>query len=80
VDDSYYGQFGLNANNLVNCDDSGMCEKWEDHHSGCYRGCSVSAFFRPTENSIMNIYWNEGGQEFGPVNEKEIQRLLEVYP
>lgn len=79
TDDPYYGSIGLDVDVMPNCDNV-ECEKWKNvENASCFKGCSVSAFYRPTENSIMNIYWKAGGDVYGPVNEIVINKVLGVY-
>lgn len=79
VDDSYYQKFNLKAKSLPNCDEL-PCNKWQGvGNTSCFPGCSIGNFYRPTKNSIMNLYFREGGNVYGPVSENELIRLLGVY-
>lgn len=74
VDESYYKNF--NEDNYPNCDSAG-CEEWSSLGDGCFKGCSVSQFFRPTKESIMRNYFKS--EEYGIVNEQIISERLNVY-
>lgn len=77
VDQSYYSQFDLNAEELPNCAEY-PCEKWDEmSNTNCYKGCSVNSFYRPTKNSIMRYYYKDGGETFGPVNIKALKEKIE---
>lgn len=76
VDADYYGSMDFKADIYPNCDISG-CPKWyQEENVSCYEGCSLSEFFRPTENSIMRKL---NTILYGPVNLKEIFKRLESY-
>jgi len=75
VDESYYKQF--DEEKYPNCDKEG-CEEWENIiEAGCFEGCSVSQFYRPTKESIMRNYLRS--KLYGPVNEGVINEKLGVY-
>lgn len=75
VDESYYKMFDEEA--YPNCDKAG-CEEWSDiAKTGCFKGCSVSQFYRPTKESIMRNYLKS--KLYGPVNENVINERLGVY-
>jgi hypothetical protein len=75
TDDSYYKDF--NALDYGNCD-TDSCLKWKGiPGTGCYKGCSLSQFFRATDKSIMNNYLSSN--EYGIVNQDLITKRLEVY-
>jgi len=79
VDDTYYGQFDIEAGEIPNCDQAG-CASWAGTEgTSCYKGCTLSNFYRPTQNSLMNLYFKTGGDIYGPINEKEIKERLKVY-
>ncbi|MBW3020625.1 M64 family metallopeptidase [Candidatus Woesearchaeota archaeon] len=79
VDDVYLSQHITSVDELPNCDSVG-CESWKDlENTNCYKGCSLSSFYRSTENSIMNNYRKSDGKEFGTVNEMIILENLERY-
>jgi len=76
VDDKYYAQFKFSQEDYPNCD-SIPCSKWSGIEDvGCYKGCSLSQYFRPTQTSIMKSLKSSF---FGPVNEKEINKYLGAY-
>ncbi len=75
VDESYYKQF--DEESYPNCDGAG-CEEWSTvEDTGCFKGCSVSQFYRPTKESIMRNYLKS--QLYGAVNENVINYKLGVY-
>ncbi len=79
VDTSTYSSRVDVVENSANCDLS-PCDKWNSvSGTGCYAGCSLSSFNRPTENSIMRYYMDSGGDIYGPVNEEIIRNKLGVY-
>ncbi|MBT3303729.1 hypothetical protein HN592_05025 [Candidatus Woesearchaeota archaeon] len=79
VDDAYYGQFNIKANEIPNCGEVN-CKEWKDiEGSSCYKGCTLSTLYRATKNSIMNLYFKDGGETYGPVNEKELNDNLRLY-
>ena len=76
VDDRYYSSIGLNVGTFPNCDQE-ACPKWvADGNLGCFKGCSLSSFYRPTKDSLMKSL-NE--DSFGPFNEKIMGARLDVY-
>ncbi|MDA1196482.1 MAG: M64 family metallo-endopeptidase [Nanoarchaeota archaeon] len=76
VDDKYYSSIGLNAVSFPNCDKE-SCPKWvAESELGCFKGCSLSNFYRPTKDSLMKSL-NE--DSFGPFNEKIIGGRLSGY-
>jgi hypothetical protein len=69
----------FNINDMPNCDSVG-CRKWAGvEGASCFKKCTTDSFYRPTENSIMNLYYQNNGDKFGPVNEKELSSRLGVY-
>jgi len=61
--------------NFPNCDKPG-CEKWKNITDECWKGCSISALFRPTKSScIMYTYV----PEFDAVDIMHINSLLRNY-
>jgi len=75
LDESFYTTFDVKS--VPNCDD-GRCRKWANiDGTGCFQGCTTSAYFRSTDNSIMRDFYKS--KEFGPVNEKIIHSFIEVY-
>ncbi len=75
VDESYYKMF--DEDNYPNCDKVG-CEEWSDvEEAGCFEGCSVSQFYRPTKESIMRNYLKS--RVYGVVNEDIVDKRLDVY-
>jgi hypothetical protein len=73
VDDKYYNSNNFKVDDYPNCDYVG-CSKWDV--SGCYKGCSMSIYYRPTESSIMRDLRTVS---YGPVNEKVMKEKLEAY-
>lgn len=74
VDDDYYDAVDFMEEDYPNCDSAG-CEEW-NNVPGCFEGCSLSDYFRPTDNSIMR---NLNQNYFGPVNEQIIMEKLDAY-
>lgn len=75
VDDTYYANF--NEKEYENCADN-TCSKWKSlAGTGCFKGCSLSSFYRATEKSIMNNYLNSN--EYGILNTNIISKRLGVY-
>ena len=76
VDDNYYSQFNFNEEDYPNCD-STQCPEWSSlDNTGCFSGCSLSHYYRPTQTSIMKSLKSNF---FGPVNEEEINKNIGVY-
>ncbi len=73
VDENYYRNVKFSVEDYPNCDYSG-CSKWSV--SGCYEGCSLSEYYRPTEDSIMRTL---SVVDYGPVNEAEMEKELVTY-
>ena len=75
VDQAYFaGRFdpGLYPNCAL-----APCASWgEIAGAGCYQGCSLNSYFRPTETSIMR---DLSSPDFGPVSTQEIERRLDRY-
>lgn len=68
VDDKYYGSINFNPNDYPNCDLPPQCNEWHGiNGTGCFAGCSLGRYSRPTENSLMRSLSIE---KFGPLNEK----------
>jgi len=79
VDDAYYGQFNIKADEIPNCDKVN-CDSWKDvNGTSCYKGCTLSTLYRATKNSIMNLYFKKGGDVYGPINKEEIENKLGLY-
>lgn len=76
VDESYYSDKNFNPLEYSNCDIS-PCLSWNSVNStGCYEGCSLQKYFRPTKESIMRSL---SSTIYGPVNEREILKRLLYY-
>ena len=75
VDEDYYGATEFNAKTYPNCD-TAPCSKWSLMTKGCYGGCSLGVYNRPTENSIMRSL---RADYFGVVNEHAIEGMLDYY-
>lgn len=73
--DSYYIDTGFDEDKYPNCDDL-LCREWSTITDGCFQGCSLSAYYRPTEDSIMRSF---NTKNYGPVNENETMKKLGVY-
>ncbi|MFH2028155.1 MAG: hypothetical protein ABIJ08_03385 [Nanoarchaeota archaeon] len=74
--DNYYQSYDFNEEDYPNCDIT-PCEEWNGvSGTGCYNGCSLNAYFRPTETSIMREL---SSQEYGPANTQSIGKVLESY-
>ena len=73
VDNAYYQNVNFKPDTYPNCDYS-PCPKWSV--VGCYEGCSLGNYYRPTEDSIMN---HLSDLNYGPVNEKAMNDNLGVY-
>lgn len=77
VDEKYYSNMDFNPNDYPNCDFPPECLEWEGTNgTGCFEGCSLKKYSRPTDNSIMRSLNTE---KFGPLNEKIINTKLDVY-
>jgi len=76
VDENYYTSSNFNPSRYPNCD-SAPCPSWQGtDNTACYQGCSLKKYFRPTETSIMRSL---SSPDFGPINEREIQKRLLFY-
>lgn|SRR3989338_568603 len=76
VDERYYSMGNFDVEDYPNCDYSG-CTEWSSiNGTGCYSGCSLKRFFRPTRDSVMR---DLDSQTYGPVNEKRISERLGRY-
>ncbi|MBI2138317.1 hypothetical protein HYU13_01910 [Candidatus Woesearchaeota archaeon] len=76
VDEQYYRNAGLNIPSFPNCDVS-SCSKWAGiEGTGCFSGCSLNEFYRPTDNSIMRSLQVK---RFGPRNEDILIKRLKKY-
>ncbi|HLC65783.1 MAG TPA: M64 family metallopeptidase [Candidatus Nanoarchaeia archaeon] len=76
TDDAFYQKSGFKAEEYPNCD-AEDCGKWKGKlGTGCFGGCSLSSYYRSTEDSIMRSLKSK---DFGPVNEEVLRSYLEVY-
>lgn len=76
VDEEFYQSIRFRAAEYPNCDEEN-CAKWKGkRNTGCFEGCSLSSYFRPTSDSIMRSLRSK---EFGPVNEDAIRSSLGEY-
>ena len=76
VDEKYYSRIGFKPANYPNCDNAG-CLKWAGiSGSGCFSGCTLGNFYRPTKTSIMRTLRSK---DFGPVNEQEMISIIAKY-
>ncbi|MBU0628690.1 MAG: M64 family metallopeptidase [Nanoarchaeota archaeon] len=77
VDDKYYGSINFNPNDYPNCDLPPECTEWNGvNGTGCFEGCSLGRYSRPTENSLMRSLSTE---KFGPLNENIIVSKIIQY-
>lgn len=77
VDERYYSSINFNPNDYPNCDFPPECLEWKGvNGTGCFEGCSLKRYSRPTEDSIMRSLNTE---KFGPLNEKILVNKLNVY-
>lgn len=75
--DDYYKLIDFDVEKYPNCDKGpNPCNDWVTVTRGCYEGCTLQEFFRPTESSIMSRL---DVHEFGPVNEKVILDVFDHY-
>lgn len=75
VDENYYGTIDFNAQLYPNCDIA-PCLEWNLITKGCYQGCSLNMYNRPTKNSIMRSLRTD---YYGLVNEYAIEKMLDYY-
>ena len=76
VDEKYYQGLDFKPDSYPNCDVV-SCSKWQNiDNVGCYRGCSLKGFYRPTDNSLMKSLKTDS---YGPVNLAEISERLYRY-
>src|SRR3989339_8826 len=69
VDDRYYRAIDFREEDYPNCDEAG-CNEWAGlSGTSCRQGCSLSVYYRPTENSVMK---NLDIKSYGPLNERII--------
>ena len=72
---SYAKAISLSELNFPNCAKPG-CDKWENISSECWKGCTTSAFYRPTKsNCIMYTYV----PQFCPVCQNQFKELMYGY-
>jgi hypothetical protein len=72
---SYAKSISASELNFPNCDKPG-CYKWQDITEGCWKGCSISALYRPTQNKcIMYTYV----PEFDIVDTSYLKKLMFNY-
>ncbi len=77
VDEKYYRGVNFDANDYPNCDFPPKCSEFRwVNGTGCFEGCSLDIYSRPTENSIMRSLNTE---MFGPLNEKILIDKLDMY-
>ena len=76
VDEKYYGSIDFDAIAYPNCDVPG-CMEWNDvNGTGCFDGCSLKKYSRPTKDSLMRSLKEE---KFGPLNENILVEKLDEY-
>ena len=77
VDEKYYSNIGFDPKDYPNCDFPPECGEWEGvNGTGCFDGCSLGSYSRPTKNSLMRSL---GTEEFGVLNERIIIDKLDEY-
>ena len=77
VDEKYYANIGFDPKDYPNCDLPPECQGWKNiNETGCFEGCSLNSYSRPTKNSIMRSLNTE---KFGPLNEKILIDKLDLY-
>jgi len=77
VDEKYYSNTGFDPGDYPNCDFPPECIEWKGTNgTGCFEGCSLNKYSRPTKNSIMRSLSTE---KFGPLNEKILIDKLNLY-
>jgi len=77
VDERYYNESNFNADDYPNCDSPPVCIGWKGvNGTGCFEGCSLNVYARPTTNSLMRRLNTE---KFGPLNEKILISKLNAY-
>ncbi len=77
VDEKYYLNIAFEADDYPNCDSPPECTGWYGiNGTGCFDGCSLKKYSRPTKNSIMRSLNTE---QFGPLNENIIINKLKAY-
>ena len=67
---------GLKTVDAPNCD-LYPCRKWES--KGCFQGCSLSNYNRPTKDSLMRAYGFGHDNTFGFFNEDVLSKKLGAY-
>ena len=76
VDDAFYSKSGFSEDNALNCD-TAACSEWENvNGTGCFTGCSLSKFYRPTQSSVMRTL---DDNNFGPWNSNLIDKRFKAY-
>ena len=75
VDESYYLSIDFDEEDYANCDKS-PCSEWSGITDGCYEGCSIGRYSRPTKTSIMRSLRSA---DFGIVSGNEIIKRLGAY-
>ncbi len=77
VDEKYYMNINFNPKDYPNCDFPPDCAGWKGMNgTGCFEGCSLKKYSRPTEDSIMRSLDTE---KFGPLNENILIKKLSAY-
>ena len=77
TDEKYYSNVNFDPNQYPNCDLPPDCKEWKNvNGTGCFGGCSLNRYSRPTENSIMRSLNTE---KFGPLNEEVLINKLNLY-
>ena len=76
VDENYYLDSGLKIGDFPNCGNAG-CSRWQGvNGTGCFKGCSLNSFFRPTKDSLMRSL---SLPDYGVWNEKILSEKLSLY-
>jgi hypothetical protein len=70
-----YYAYDANSEGGINCDVQG-CDKWKSLTDGCYKGCTYSNLYRPSEkDSVMyDLY-----PQYNEVCKKHIENVIEDY-
>jgi hypothetical protein len=77
VDERYYSNMGFDEDEYPNCDSPPDCNEWDGiEGTGCFEGCSLNEFSRPTADSLMRSLKTE---QFGPLNENIMINKLNSY-
>ncbi|PIZ57134.1 hypothetical protein COY28_00305 [Candidatus Woesearchaeota archaeon CG_4_10_14_0_2_um_filter_57_5] len=77
VDERYYSAARIDPLDYPNCDRA-PCARWSGMNAtGCYSGCMLGAYSRPTADSVMRSPYRT--TDFGAFNEQELMQHLARY-